>query len=113
LIELAHLQCVLERRPFAADPRMGDFSRDRQHREIEIGREPTVEAQLFLAIESPLLQRGEIQKAEIERLLQLVGVRAGQQYIGDVRLQVLDFIDGMRVALGLHEPAEQLAMEAV
>jgi hypothetical protein len=63
LIELPHLQCILEHRPLVADPRTSALPADRQHGEIEIGGEPTIEPQLLLAIVPSFFQRGEIQKA--------------------------------------------------
>jgi hypothetical protein len=46
--------------------------------EIDLGRQPFVEAELLLAEMAPLLGSTEINKAQGDRLLDLVGKGAGQ-----------------------------------
>ncbi len=90
LRELAHLQQVFDCLAVAADPRRLFAAGDRQDLQVEIVGEALIQAQLFVAIEAALVQAGEIEKAEIHRLLDLVGVGTGQQDPGDVRLDDLE-----------------------
>src|SRR5262245_600416 len=98
LIELPHLDRVLERLTFAADARRRGLTLERHDLKVQIRRETPVQPELFLARQAALLERGEIQKTQIKRLLQLVRVRPGQEHIGDVRFDVLDLAHRMGVA---------------
>ena len=51
---------------------------DLDQAEVDVGAEPTIEPYFFLAVGAPALDGREVQKTEIDRLLQLVGVRTRQ-----------------------------------
>ena len=87
LRKFAHLHRVFQRGSRAAEHGGVDAARDRHDVEVEVRGEPPVEPQLLVAEESPRRERGEIEEAEIDRLLDLVGEGAGQQHIRDVRLE--------------------------
>ncbi len=76
--EFDHLQCVLYRFSLAANPRFLRTARNRDNLEIDPGRPMAVEPQFFLAIMLALFQRGVIQELELQRFLDLVSERAGQ-----------------------------------
>ncbi len=80
LPEAAHLDRVVDRLAVAADSRVHLAARQRHHLEVELRRGAAVQPQLLLAIEVSCLQRAEIEKAEIDRLLELVGIVAGEQH---------------------------------
>ena len=101
LVELAHLDRVIEDRSIAANVGAGSAAGDRHHCQIQLGSEPPVQAQLLFAAMLPALQSGEIQEAEVQRLLELVGVLAGEKDIGDVRFEVLDAPHRMRIGVRL------------
>jgi hypothetical protein len=49
-----------------------------------------------------LVQGAEIQKAKVNRLLELIGIRTSEQDIGDMRLDDLKLIHGMiKISAGL------------
>ena len=66
--------------------------------EVKLGGKAAVEAQFFLAIEAAFLQRAEIEKAEIDGFLDLVGVVSGEQNPGDMGFDQFDVLDRMIVA---------------
>ena len=78
---------------------MCGFAINRNTVEIDFRRQPPVQAEFLFAIVFPSFQAGKIQKAQIQGLLDLVGIIAGQQDMRDMGLQVLDSGDGMRIAL--------------
>jgi hypothetical protein len=74
------------------------------HAQVQLGCEPPIQADFFIAEEPPLVAVGEIEKAEIHGLLDLVRVRAGQQHVGNMGLQMHDFaILIMQMALELFQ----------
>ena len=81
------LHRVLDRRRPARRPRSAvRAARDRHHVQVELRRGAPVEAQLLLAVVAARCQRAEIEERQAHRLLHLVGVVAGEQHPGDVRL---------------------------
>ncbi len=58
--------------------------------EVELGGETAVEAQFLLAIEAAFLQGAEIEKAEIDGFLDLVGISPGEQNPGDMGFDQFD-----------------------
>ncbi len=95
--EFAHLQHVLDR--LAGTIQLGrlDATGNRQHFQIKVGRQALVQAQFFLAEVFAGAQLGEVEEAEIDRLLELVGIGAGQDDPGNMRLDDLETIHRMRV----------------
>ena len=63
--------------------------------EVDVGRQAAVEAHLLLAAVPTPLEGAVVDEAEVDRLLDLVGQRAGQEDGRDVRLVHLD---------GIHAP---------
>ena len=64
LRELAHPHRVVDDRTAAAEFGRVDRARDRDDVEVDVGREPPVEAKLLVAIEPPRRQRPEVEKPE-------------------------------------------------
>lgn len=64
--------------------------------QIHLRAEPPIEAQLLCAVGAAALDGGEVQEAEVHRLLELVGVTAGEQDPRAVRF-VETHIVGRRV----------------
>ena len=87
LRKFAHLHRVFQHGAGAAQLGRVDAAGDRHHIEIEVRGEPPVESELLVAEEPPRRKRREVEEAEIDRLLDLVGERAGQEHIRNVRLQ--------------------------
>ena len=58
--------------------------------EIDVRAETPVELQFLGAVVPPLVRIGKIEKAEIDRFLELVDVVAGKEHIGDMRLHEPD-----------------------
>ena len=81
LIELPHLDGVLEREAVAAQDRRVDGSGDRDDVEIDRRGETPIEPQLLLAEEPPLRQRREVEELEADSLLDLVRKFTGEQHI--------------------------------
>ena len=77
------------------------------HAEIDGRRQAAVEPHFLLAEVPPPFQGGEIQKTEIDRLLDLVGERPGQEHDRDVRLADLHLLDRVRVGAGSGEGLDQ------
>ena len=90
LRELAHLDRVLERRPAATDRRSSDAAGNWDNVEIKRRREPAIEPQFLLAVETPRGERREIEEPQCNRLLDLVRVAPRQEHVGNVRLEALD-----------------------
>src|SRR5690606_15702187 len=57
---------------------------------VELGREPSVESQLLLAVMPASLQGGGIHEVQLHRFLDLVSKRPRQNHPGDVRLDKLE-----------------------
>ena len=110
LVEAAHAQRILDRRSAAADHRRRRAAADRDHVQIESGRGAAVQAQFLFAKVTARGECAEIQKTEIHRLLDLIGIVAGKQDAGDVGLQQFDALDRMaiarRFAQGRDQPVE-------
>ncbi|MNE07933.1 hypothetical protein D3C80_1005730 [compost metagenome] len=99
--ELAHLQHILECRTFASDLRRLGGAGDRQHFEVEVVGQALIQAQLFATEMLAGVEAGEVEEAEVDRLLDLVGIAAGQQHPGYVRLDHLEPVHRMGVKGGI------------
>ena len=97
LWKLAHLQQVFDRLAIPADLRLLDAAGDRQDLEIQFWRHALVQAQLFLAVMFASREVGEIEEAEINRFLHLVGVRSGKDDPGNMGLDDFEAVDRVRV----------------
>ncbi|GBD17381.1 hypothetical protein HRbin26_02301 [bacterium HR26] len=99
----AHLDRVLDDRAVTVELELAADLDHRHHAQVDIPCEPAVEPHLLLAEMVPQFQRGEVQEAEVDRLLDLVDQVASQEDDRDVRL--LD-VDGLhRIGIGLR-PAQ-------
>ena len=107
LIETPHPERVFDRRSAAADHRRRGAAADGEHIQIQSGRGAAVQAQFFFAIVPARGERAEIQKTEIHRFLDLVGIVAGEQDAGDVGLQHFDAPDCMRIARRFAQRGDQ------
>jgi hypothetical protein len=102
----AHSDRVLDGRPAAAEPRRRLGSGDPHHVHVKLLRGAPVQPDLLLAEVLPGLQRAEVDEAEGDRLLQLVGKLAGEQDAGDMGLDQRDRAAGRRAqmpAQGRHQ----------
>ena len=68
---------------------------DRNDVKVQIRRESPVQAQFLAAEMGALFERGIVEKAEIDRLLDLVHVFASQQHPGDVGFHQSEIDDRM------------------
>ena len=109
LVELHELDGPFDRRPVASDVRGVGRAGDRHGGHVELRREPAADADLFLAKPPAALERGVVEEAEVERLLQLVDERAGEEDPGDVGLDQTDRRGGVRVGLRPAEPLDEAA----
>lgn len=97
LRELAHFQGVFDNRAVTRDLRRFGTAGDRQHFQIQIIGQALVQTQLFAAEVPARFKAGEIEKAEVDRLFQLIGIGTGEQDPGDMGLDDLESVYGMRV----------------
>jgi len=97
-VEAAHLYRVVERLACAGERGRGGRTGDRHDLEVELWRGAAIERELELAKALACCQRGEIEKAEVDRLFQLVGGVTGEQDARDVRLNQPQL--GSRVCAG-------------
>jgi hypothetical protein len=95
LVEAHHLHRVLEYFAVAADGWLVRRPRDRNDLQVQFRRPRPVEPKFLFAIMLALFQRAEIEEVEYDRLLDLVGVVAGEDYPGNVRFQQFDVAGGM------------------
>jgi hypothetical protein len=102
-----HLHGILLRRTGPADARRARRTGDGDHAQIEIRRQTPIQPQLFLATAAAAFQRGEIEKTQVDRFLELVGEHAREKHMRDVRLDVLDRIGGMRIGIRSHQGFDQ------
>ena len=106
LSEIATARDTAMALPAAAKREPGVLRRQGKNAEINIRRQPPVEAQFLTAI--PLARRkgGEIQKRIAHRLLELVGAHAGEKHIGHMRLDDLDRAGMKSIGLGHAEKTQ-------
>ncbi|MCY1396535.1 hypothetical protein D9M71_115100 [compost metagenome] len=107
LRELAHFQRVLDRFAFATQLRRFGATGDRQDVQVQAFGQALVQAQLFVAEVLACGQFGEIEEAEIHRLLELVGIVASQQYPGDMGLDELKLLHRVREQGGVLQRGDQ------
>ena len=107
LRELPHTDRVLEDIAAALQVRSVRRAANRHHIEIQLGRKTTVEAQ-FLGTEIPaLLQGGKIEKAEVDRFLDLVGKVAGKDHPGNMGFDDAQFAQRVAESERIVEPGDQ------
>ena len=75
--------------------------------EVEIGRESPVQADLLRAEVRTMPRVAEIGERELHRALDLVGVRAGEQHPGHVRLDHANRLDRVRIGLRSQQAAQR------
>src|SRR3990167_115740 len=97
LRELTHFQRVFDGWTSAAELRGIDAAADRQYFKVEVLSQALIEAQLFLAEVFACAQLGEVEKAEIHRLLELVGKGDGEHHPGNMGFDNLELLYGMGV----------------
>jgi hypothetical protein len=78
--------------------------------EIQFRRGAAVQPDFLAAEESALFQRRKIEKAQLQRFLDLVDEISGQEDPGDVRLDPFDFVDRVRVGIRIPERFDQFRM---
>jgi hypothetical protein len=76
---------------------------DVDHPKVHIRAEAAVEADLIFTVGDASLERREVEKPDVNWLLDLVGERPGKDDPGDVRLLQLDVIGRVRIGLGLEQ----------
>ena len=84
LTELASLDQIFDSRAVATQNRRFGAAGNRDNVQVQLGRQAAVQADFFLAEMLALFQRGIVEKAEIDRFLDLVNIVAGQQHPGNM-----------------------------
>jgi hypothetical protein len=113
LIKLFQPDCPLDRFHGSADlalpqdPGGCGRSDDRHRIEVERRSEPPIEPYLLLAEVSPSLERTEVEEAEIDRLLHLVHIVAGEKHPRDVGLDELHVLDGVGIGRRREQAVQQ------
>jgi hypothetical protein len=100
------------------EPRLDVLVRERCLEEriveqVDLGCEPPIQAQLFLASTAAQLERREVDEAEIDRLLHFVYIFSGQEHPGDMRLDQAHARYRMRIACGIKKGRESRAVRAL
>ena len=106
-IEAPHAHGPVDHRPVTVDPRRLDGPGDRADAQIDLRGQTPVQPQFLEAGPMPRLQAEEIEKAEIQRLLELVGEIAGQHHAGDVRVDPAPRLTALWPACRLHQRSDQ------
>src|SRR5262249_36738134 len=83
---------------------------DRQHVEVDGCRETAVQPTLVLAQGPPALGRPGVQERKVDRLLELVDVRTGQEDVRDVGLQVFHARRTIGMKGGIGEGTDDLRL---
>ena len=84
----AHHHRILQRLAQAGDLRGLRGAGDRYHRQVGVRGQATVEAQLLATEETSPLQGAEVQEAQVDRLLDLIGEIPREEDVGGMGLQV-------------------------
>jgi hypothetical protein len=102
LIKAAHLDRIFQ--CLARTPQIWGLRGpgDWHHLQVKVRRQAGIEPQFFLAKEMPALKGGEIQKTQIDRFLDFVGIIPRQKDVGDMGLEML--YPRHRVRVGTGEP---------
>ncbi len=106
-----HLQGVLQGVARTTQPDLPAVLRDGQDLQVDLRAEPPVQDQLFVQIMMAPAQGGEVEEAQVHRLLDLVGEAVGDEDPGDVGLDQVDggsrLVIGRRLHQGCHEVHNQ------
>src|SRR4029078_1211349 len=95
-VKLLHLNCIVDNGAFATHNEATLVASDRDDADVKIRRQPAIQTQLFRAELTASLQSRSVDEIELDRLLDLVGVRSRQDHPGNVRLAPLQACHGMR-----------------
>ena len=107
-VEAMHPDRVLDRvAADDADARPGGRRDDRNNVEIQPRRGAPVQAHFLEAGVVPLRKRGEVEEAQVDGLLDLVGEVAGQQHGRDVRVDPFDALDRMGIRGRVQQSADE------
>ena len=90
LVHLSHHHQPVDHPTVAAQTELSVFVSDGRDTEIDVGCQAAVQLDLGAAEFFAAVERREVEEAEVDRLLQLVGALAGEEDRGDVRLHELD-----------------------
>jgi hypothetical protein len=74
--------------------------------EVDLRRQPLVEAEFLLAEMPPPLQAAEVDESKADRLFQLVGTGAAEKHPGDVGLEQGERAGGVGIGRGLQEGSD-------
>ena len=109
--EAAHSDRIFDRRGgICCQQRLLRAAADRDHIQIQLRRQPAVQADFFGAVKPAVLQAAAIEKTQIQRLLDLVRIAPGQQYPGNVGFDHAHRLGRMRVAAGIAQRGNQLRL---
>src|SRR5690554_6941930 len=100
-IKLIHSHGILYDAVAGTQNGLGAGAANRHYIDIDVRRQTLVKAQLLFAAVASLLKRCKVEKAEVDRLLDLVGKFAREQQPGDVCLNHLYRAGRMRIESGL------------
>jgi len=107
LVKLMHLDGVLEGLAITIDHWVFGSPADRNNSQVEVPGQAGVEPQFFSAKMVPLLESGEVQKTEVEWLLQLESEVTGEKDPRDVGLHEFDIAASKGVSLGSQKSPNQ------
>jgi len=99
IVEVSHVHRVLDgmRIVGVAEAETCAIGADRYDAEVHIRRQASIQSHFLVTEVAAPFQRREVQETEAHGLLDLVDVRAGDQHVGDVRLQQADEVRAMRI----------------
>ncbi len=112
-LETAHLHRVVDRRARPAEHGQGGRAGDRNDLEVQLRRRAPVERELALAEMPACVERGEIEKAQVDRLFQLVGGVAREQHARDMRFDQADLGARMHGVERTPQSAQERGMRGV
>ena len=109
--QFSHLDAVFGDFAFRIEGKTGSSFVDRDDVQIDFWSEPPVQFNLALAEIAAFLQRAEIEKSEIDRLLHFEDKRRRDEHPRNVGLKRAYFLRPMRIRRGRFEKRNQLPLK--
>ncbi len=108
--ELAHLHGVFHHRVTVAEDKVPGARGDRHDAEINVRREPAVERHLAFAEVPAFFQCGEVEEAEVHRLLHLVNKGRRNEHERRMGLHQPHRARPVRIGLGIKQERQELLL---
>ena len=110
-IEAAHAYRPVDRRSVAVHPRCLGRPGDRANPQIDLWRQPSIQAQFLETGLVAGLEIDEVEEPQIQRFLELIGQVTGQDHAGDVGVDPAPRSTALRPGRGPHErPGQGLVL---